>query len=53
MKIKRLLRLPLRALFIAAGLYGGWLAAGVLNNHRNDVPRPIPPTTLPSRHQQP
>ena len=40
---KRILRWTIRVLAIAAGLYGGWLVAGALNDHRSDVPRPIPP----------
>jgi hypothetical protein len=33
---------------VFAGLCGGWLAAGSLNNQRIDVPRAVAPTTLPS-----
>jgi hypothetical protein len=32
---------------IIAGLWGGWIAAGILNDRRSDIPRPVPPTTMP------
>jgi len=34
----------IRLAAIVAGLWGGWLLAGALNDHRSDVPRPIPTT---------
>jgi hypothetical protein len=37
----------IQVLAIIAGLWGGWIAAGILNDHRSDVPRPVPPTTMP------
>jgi hypothetical protein len=38
----------MRGAFILAGLYGGWLAAGSMNNQRIDLPRAVMPTTMPS-----
>jgi hypothetical protein len=38
----------IQAVAILAGLWGGWVAAGMLNNHRDDVPRPIPPAAAPA-----
>jgi len=37
-----------RILAIIAGLYGGWLAAGALNDRRADVPRMVAPSTRPA-----
>ncbi len=45
---KRGLRMIVRILAIIAGLWGGWLAAGVLNDHRIDIPRRLVPATRPS-----
>jgi hypothetical protein len=33
---------------VFAGLCGGWLAAGVMNDHRVDIPRILAPTTQPA-----
>jgi hypothetical protein len=47
-------RRVIRIAAIVAGLSGGWIAAGVLNDHRSDIPRPVPlnittmPTALPA-----
>jgi hypothetical protein len=41
---KRIFRLLVRGIFILLGLYGGWRLAGALNDHRSDVPRPVPTT---------
>jgi hypothetical protein len=45
---RRFFRLVVRGAFILAGLYGGWLAAGAMNNQRIDLPRSVMPTTSPS-----
>ena len=40
-------RLPaeeLKIVFVLAGAYGGWVLAGSMNDHRADLPRPIPTT---------
>lgn len=42
------LRIIVRVLAIIAGLWGGWLAAGVLNDHRIDIPRRLVPASQPS-----
>ena len=33
---------------VFAGLCGGWLAAGVMNNQRIDIPRILAPATQPA-----
>jgi hypothetical protein len=38
----------LRAIVITAGLWGGWLLAGAMNDHRIDIPRRLVPATQPS-----
>jgi hypothetical protein len=47
---KSIPRRLIKILCIAAGLYGGWIVAGVLNDHRNDVPRPYPTTNKTINH---
>jgi hypothetical protein len=51
MKIVKIMRKLGKRLFrftlIVIALYGGWIAAGMLNDNRDDVPRPIP-TSRPS-----
>jgi hypothetical protein len=44
---RKTIRLAIRIAAIVVGLYGGWLLAGALNDHRSDVPRPVPPSTRP------
>jgi hypothetical protein len=43
-KRNRPMKLLLRGAAILFGLWGGWLLAGALNDHRDDVPRPVPTT---------
>jgi hypothetical protein len=33
---------------VFAGLCGGWLAAGEMNDHRADIPRILAPATQPA-----
>ncbi|MGD0770873.1 MAG: hypothetical protein ABSB42_22040 [Tepidisphaeraceae bacterium] len=42
---KRGFRRAIRIGLVIGGLWGGWLAAGALNDHRIDVPRRIAPAT--------
>ncbi|MGA3065237.1 MAG: hypothetical protein ABSF29_00160 [Tepidisphaeraceae bacterium] len=46
-KPPRTIKTAIRIAAVLVGLYGGWLLAGVLNDHRSDVPRPVPPSTRP------
>ena len=41
----------IRAVAIFVGLWGGWRAAGALNDRRIDIPRPVP-TTRPINQNQ-
>ena len=41
-------RRAIRILLVIGALWGGWLAAGALNDRRNDVPRPLAPASQPS-----
>jgi hypothetical protein len=45
---RRSLRFLVRTIAIVLGLWGGWLAAGALNDHRIDIPRRIVPASQPS-----
>ncbi|MGD0540650.1 MAG: hypothetical protein ABSB33_03930 [Tepidisphaeraceae bacterium] len=45
---RRSLGILVRVLAIVLGLWGGWLAAGAMNDHRIDIPRRIVPATRPS-----
>ncbi|MGD0463377.1 MAG: hypothetical protein ABSB74_12905 [Tepidisphaeraceae bacterium] len=45
---RRSLGILIRTLAIVLGLWGGWLAAGALNDHRIDIPRRIVPASRPS-----
>jgi hypothetical protein len=47
-RLNRGLRRILRVVLVAGGLCGGWLAASALNDHRNDLPRRVAPSTLPA-----
>jgi hypothetical protein len=44
-RIKRSLRRIVRVILVAGGLWGGWLAASALNDHRSDLPRRVAPST--------
>jgi hypothetical protein len=50
---RRPIRFVIRTIAIIGGLWGGWLAAGSLNDHRIDVPRRIVPATQPSSNLPP
>ncbi len=50
---RRPLRTLIRTVAIIGGLWGGWLAAGSLNDHRIDVPRRIVPATQPAPNLPP
>ena len=41
---RRLILRWLKIVFVLAGAYGGWVLAGSMNDHRADLPRPIPTT---------
>jgi hypothetical protein len=45
---KNLLWRTIRIVAVIGGLYGGWLLAGALNDHRIDIPRPIPKPLVPT-----
>jgi hypothetical protein len=45
---KRGFRRAIRILLVIGALWGGWLAAGALNDRRNDIPRPLAPASQPS-----
>jgi hypothetical protein len=50
--VKRLRKRLIWIFGVFAGLCGGWLAAGALNDSRIDIPRPIAPAapaTQPAR----
>jgi hypothetical protein len=42
------IRRILRIILVAGGLWGGWLAASALNDHRSDLPRRVAPSTQPA-----
>src|ERR1700728_2832170 len=48
LRLPRTLRKILRIILIAGGLWGGWLAASALNDHRADIPRRVAPATQPT-----
>jgi hypothetical protein len=41
-------RRAIRIVLVIGGLWGGWLAAGALNDRRGDIPRPLAPASQPS-----
>ena len=45
---KRGFRKAIRIALVIGGLWGGWLAAGALNDRRSDLPRRIVPASQPS-----
>jgi hypothetical protein len=47
-RLRRPLRTLIRTVAIIGGLWGGWLAAGSLNDRRIDVPRRVIPATQPA-----
>jgi len=46
--VKRAMKKLAWLLGIAAGLCGGWMAAGALNDGRIDIPHEVMPATQPS-----